>query len=315
MGACRVSFLATLPILLGGLVATAPPAMAADPNPPVRERLAEPIPPVSPWQFEFRPYAWVLYIEGESRLGANKTDIDTNLFEIIDEADELYAFMSYQEARKGRLGLFADVFWSKINVGGSTVKSRNPIAGLKVTIVADADVWFDLAIVEPGMAFELARWNRSPRALKGGYGFTPTTALDVVAGARYWYMKPDIDLSVTATVSIPALGLSRTGGGAISAEKVIDWWDPFVGLRLRHKPTPGQELMLRADVGGFDVGSDITWQLAAGYSFKADFLGLPMTSYLGYRALYIDYEQGSGRRKFGLDTWWHGPVLGAAIRW
>ena len=38
----------------------------------------------------------------------------------------------------------------------------------------------------------------------------------------------------------------------------VDWVDPFVGARLRQLLAPGQNLTLRGDVGGFDVGSDFT---------------------------------------------------------
>ena len=311
----RASLWIALPVLFWGLLASASSIPAADLGPEPRRSLAEPLPSDSRWQLEFRLYAWVLFLAGESRLGANSADIDTNLFQIINKADELYPFMSYQEARKGRFGLILDLFWSKINVGTSTIRSANPIAGLTANLVANADVWQDVAIIESGVAYEFGRWGPRVSSLKDTPPSTSTTALDMVAGVRYWYMKSDIDLSVTGTVNIPALGLTRTGAGAISAKKVVDWWDPFVGLRVRHKPAPGQELMLRGDVGGFGAGSDITVQLAAGYSMDTQLFGMPTTAYFGYRALYIDYEQGNGNRTFGLDMWWHGPVLGATFRW
>ncbi len=271
--------------------------------------------PGSQWELEVRPYAWVLFITGSDTLGANTQDIDTNLFELIEESNEIYALMGYQELRKGRLGIFADVAWAKLNVSTSTVKTANPIAGLNVNVVADADIWFDLAIAEAGVAFEIANWNASAPSLKDHGAFVPATALDFIGGARYWWLKPDVDLNVTAAVNIPALGLTRTAGGRISAQPVFDWWDPFIGFRVRHKPREGQEFFLKGDIGGFGIGSDITWQAATGYSFQTRLLGIPMTSYLGYRALYIDYEQGSGSRTFGLDTLWHGPVLGSKFTW
>ena len=92
----------------------------------------------------------------------------------------------------------------------------------------------------------------------------------------------------------------RTGGGSVSAEKTIDWWDPFVGLRLRHKHAPGHEFTLQGDVGGFGVGSDFTWHVLAAYNFPVEFAGLKFTSYLGYRALSIDYEEESGNRTLAL---------------
>ncbi len=35
----------------------------------------------------------------------------------------------------------------------------------------------------------------------------------------------------------------------------------------------------------------------------------------GYRALYIDYEDGSGANLFKFDFTMHGPLLGFDIRW
>jgi len=169
--------------------------------------------PGSQWELEVRPYAWVLFITGDSTLGANTQDIDTNLFDLVEKSDEIYALMGYQELRKGRLGIFADVAWAKLNVGTSTVKNSKPIAGLNVNVVADADVWFDLAIAEPGVGFEVASWNNGAPSLKDPGAFVSATAFDLIAGARYWWLKPDIDLNVTATVNIPALNLARTAGG------------------------------------------------------------------------------------------------------
>lgn len=300
-----IGCVAAVGIVLAGMTAS----LAAGAN------LDDGLEPSSQWELEVRPYAWVLFITGSDTLGANTLDVDTNLFELVDKSDEIYALMGYQELRYGRIGLFADIAWSKLNVGASTVKTANPIAGLNVNVVADADIWFDLAIAEPGVALEIANWKQGTQFLKDATVFVPTTAFDLIGGARYWWLKPDVDLNVTATVNIPALGLTRMAGGRISAQPVFDWWDPFIGIRVRHEPREGQEFFLKGDIGGFGIGSDITWQAATGYSFETRLLGIPMTSYLGYRALYIDYEQGSGNRTFGLDTLWHGPVVGSKFTW
>ena len=63
---------------------------------------------------------------------------------------------------------------------------------------------------------------------------------------------------------------------------------------------------LRADVGGFGIGSDFTWQGQAdvGYRFSKLFqLGL------GYRFIGIDYENGEGSDRFKYDVDTYGPVL------
>ena len=281
----------------------------------VQSKASETLAPSNQWEFQFMPYAWVLFLQGETGLGANSKDFNTNLFEVVDKADELYAFMSYQEMRKGRLTLFADVFWNRIKIKDSGFRSFNPVAGLNLNIVAEGKAWLDLAIIEPGVAYEIGSWGGSHASLKDEGAFAPTTTLDILGGVRYWYLRPDIDLNVTATVNIPALGLSRTGAGSVSAAKTVDWFDPFIGMRLRHQLAPGQEIMLRGDIGGFDIGSDFTWQAQAGYSFDTTLFGRDMMAYLGYRALYIDYEEGNGSRKFGLELLSHGPTMGVTFKW
>jgi hypothetical protein len=69
---------------------------------------------------------------------------------------------------------------------------------------------------------------------------------------------------------------------------------------------------LRGDIGGFGIGSDITWNLVGMVDFKPwKHVGL----FGGYRALYQDYSTGSGSNKFKFDATMHGPLLGLNITW
>ena len=53
--------------------------------------------------------------------------------------------------------------------------------------------------------------------------------------------------------------------------------------------------MFRADVGGFDAGSQFSWNVLGAYSFTfAVRNGVTLSGLLGYRALSVDYEKGSG---------------------
>lgn len=84
------------------------------------------------------------------------------------------------------------------------------------------------------------------------------------------------------------------------------WVDPIIVARFK---TPGHKKLsgiLRTDIGGFGIGSDFTWQVQADaiYQFSPLFsLGL------GYRALGVNYEKGSGQDRFlyNIDTF--GPVI------
>ena len=68
----------------------------------------------------------------------------------------------------------------------------------------------------------------------------------------------------------------------------------------------------RGDIGGFGVGSDFAWQGLAAVNWQpfkyVSFIG-------GYRALYQDYEEGSGLDYFRYDVTIHGPVVGLNFRW
>jgi hypothetical protein len=109
-------------------------------------------------------------------------------------------------------------------------------------------------------------------------------------------------------------GLSLSGSRAVARSGGVDWVDPLVGLRLRHQLAPGQELVLRGDIGGFDVGSQFTWNVLAAYSWRiGTHHGATYSGILGYRALGVDYEQGSGVNRFEYDVTQHGPIVGLAV--
>ena len=60
---------------------------------------------------------------------------------------------------------------------------------------------------------------------------------------------------------------------------------------------PGQNVTLRGDVGGFDVGSEFSWQVIATHDFQLCVTErYTIDGYLGYRALSVDYSEGSGAK-------------------
>ena len=78
---------------------------------------------------------------------------------------------------------------------------------------------------------------------------------------------------------------------------------------------PGQELMVRADVGGFDAGSMFSWNVIAAYNFNIYVSnGVTYAGMLGYRALSVNYDQGTGLKKYDFDAVLHGPVMGITVK-
>jgi hypothetical protein len=121
---------------------------------------------------------------------------------------------------------------------------------------------------------------------------------------------PGGEQTIARTVQIEvsrALAIARSGD--------LEWVDPFIGGRIRHQFGDDKEINLEADVGGFGVGSDFSWQVVATYGFDVKCLGTPLHTVIGYRALAVDYSENGRFGKNGLDFVEHGPVMGVKIRW
>jgi len=123
-----------------------------------------------------------------------------------------------------------------------------------------------------------------------------THNIDFIAGLRYTKME--------TTISIP--------GGPTLADGDKDWLDPIIGARWMWQFADGWSLITRGDIGGFGVGSDFAWQALG----LVEWQPWKYASILaGYRALYMDYEDGRGRDYFKFDATVHGPVIGINFKW
>ena len=68
--------------------------------------------------------------------------------------------------------------------------------------------------------------------------------------------------------------------------------------------------ILDGDIGGFGVGSDITYNPIGTVGWDMTVFGNDATLHAGYRVLYQDYEDGSGADRFAYDVTTHGPMIG-----
>lgn len=291
----RTSFcFLSLTTLFGAGIAGAadlPPA-AAPQRPPVM---------TSAWTFRFTPYGWLTALNGNQTVRGRTVKVDASFVDVVDatlgQGGTLIGLMADMEARNGRFALFGDVVWSKIGVDRSGARTRSASPEIAGSVGAAADVKFSMAIIEAGAAYEVAR--------VGPVGF------DVLAGARYWHQRANLSFDLATTVDIGDLSFGRNV--AIARSGAVDWLDGFVGGRARVAVAPGQELFLRADLGG--GGSKFSWQGIAAYGFDfAEKNGVTYSGVIGYRALYVDYAEGEGRRRYAFDMLQHGPVIGLSLR-
>jgi hypothetical protein len=130
-------------------------------------------------------------------------------------------------------------------------------------------------IVEPTVSYRLNSW------------------LEPLAGVRYDRAGADAD---------GPLGHSH----AVTQ----GWVDPIVGAHLRAQVSETVSIDFRGDVGGFSIGSKLTWQAFPYVTWRvAKILSLQA----GYRVLSIDYESGSGTERVKFDVIELGPQLGVTF--
>lgn len=303
MGCCKL--LAGLAAATGIVLAGAGAAIAADLGPYKSEPLAEPAPLPSQWQFNFTPYGWLMGIDGDVTVRGHTVDVNESFIDLVEDSDSLIALMGFFEARRGRFSLFSDLVWADLTFSGNIQRQANPIANLNVLASANAKLDYELTIIQTGASYEIARWSRNGAS----------TALDLMASARYWNQSVDVSVNVTGNVDLGTIGFQRSGSRAIAKSGDLDWVDPVIGGRLRHQTASGSEITLTGDVGGFGAGSDFSWQAVATYGFDVSLFGTPVHTVVGYRAIGVDYSESGPFGQNGIDAVLHGPVIGAKFRW
>lgn len=255
----------------------------------------------SPWTFAFTTYGWLPWISGDLTIKGRSFDVDISAGQVIDALDwsGIPAWFSYAEARNGRVTLFNDIAYSKL-AGSENFAKSGPAGALTLTGNVAAD--YEQAIVEFGGAYEVWATKHTDAG---------PSAFDILAGGRYWHQSATVSADVSASLD----GLVVEPGRVVAKSGSVDWVDPFIGARLRQHLVPGQSLTLRGDVGGFDIGSEFSWQVIATYDFRLCVSDrYTIDGYLGYRALSVEYSQGSGTNRYEFDAVLQGPVMGATLR-
>jgi len=136
---------------------------------------------------------------------------------------------------------------------------------------------------------DVDQWNVEPSA-----SFRVSDRLETIVGARHTSLSTEIR---------GPFGRSPSG--------TVDWWDPIIGARLMLPMGEAWTFNLRGDVGGFGVGSDFAWQVFPYVSWQ---FGERASMQAGYRAISVDYDDGSGLSEFEYDVVTQGVQLGVTFR-
>lgn len=186
----------------------------------------------SDWSFALSPYAWTPGITSSVETAWGTVEVDQSSREVLSQLD--FAFMGLFEARNGRWGLIADLFYTDLSESRAT-----PLGAL----------------------FSRARIDTEAKALSGYVTYRvhedDRVAVDLMAGFRV--NAVDLDLSLSpGLLQSQRFGMSQT------------WVDPLIGSRARFAITEQWFATALVDVGGTGGGSDLTWQAFASLGYQID---------------------------------------------
>lgn len=296
------ALLVVLAITIGGTVSPNTAAgQAARSSPAGEAALSDP----EPWRINAALYGWAINVSGNVTVRNQTLDTNASTIDLLQKSDSLAGLMGYFEANKGSVGFYSDLVFTKLGFGAGQTRYRNPLPGLQVSATANAALTYQLFVVEMGGLVELHRWPGSDSSF---------TAIDGILGFRYWNNQVAASFDANINIDYSPLHIQRSFGIATARSDVVQWVDPVLGLRLRHRFTPNQEVFVRGDVGGFGLGSQFAWQAVGAYSYAWQFSGYQIAAVIGFRALGVNYSSGSGTDTFGINEVLYGPIIGASFR-
>jgi hypothetical protein len=248
------------------------PATAAPATNSASMDAVQPATDADAWQFGVSVPLWAAGITGTGTVKGHQQNVDITFNELREHLDTSLALGV--SARKGRLGFFGDVGYMKFSANGSLPGGGVAATGLKF-VLADAGVSYQL--VKAG--------EEHPFFLEG------------TLGLRYWYADSFIKLKDAGNVVL------------FDRSSTKDLEDPVIGLRASQFLTSKLHLDLAGDIGGFgmsDSQAKLDWSATGALTY--DFTSWFSLS-AGYKAVGLDYSNGSGANKNGVNLVFSGALV------
>ncbi len=190
-------------------------------------------------------------------------------------ASEIFSYlkiggMLYAEVHNDKLAFTSDLFYANLSQDASSKNNIvNGTANLKQFL-----------------------WE-----LEGLYRLNPW--LEVGVGARINNITAEVNINYN-----PPLGGASVPG---NQQRTNTWVDPLIVTRLKTVIHDKWLLQLRADMGGFGIGSQFAWQLQPDIFFRASKL---LELGIGYRVISMNYyNTKSGSDYFLYDMEEYGPQI------
>jgi hypothetical protein len=235
---------------------------------------------VDRWNHVVVPYLWAVNLKGTNTVGTIEVPLDVSFGDLW--ADLKFAASVHYEAARAGWGFLID--FSYVSVGEEDIQVMEGPGGGTLT----AGYEFNITAIEAA-----GMW----RPLYEGNG-----RFSVLFGGRY--NRQDMELALDAPAPLPE------GGGFDES-----WLDPFVGGQwaVRWGRYGRWGFGIRADGGGFGLGSKFTFNSQTGVEYRFSKL---FSLELAGRYMYVNYESGTE----GTDDFFRykadqsGLVLGAGFR-
>lgn len=225
------------------------------------------------WQQTVFIYGMGAAIDGDAQIGDLKVPVDVSISELFDHLK--FGAMGAYRVENGTWSFTVDATY--MNLGGTSKSEGGRLKG------------------EVGV---------EQTTLMGTVGRRWTDNLEFLVSLAYFDLSNDLKLKL----SLPNIGDSVTRKASVDA----DWIDPLVGLQYNVPFAGNWRFNLRGDIGGFGIGSDLSYQVLTNFRWQAnDTLGVVF----GYRLIGFDYEDGrKGSSKYQrFDLTEQGPLVGMTI--
>jgi hypothetical protein len=236
---------------------------------PLSARAADPASPDS-WKVAGDIYLWGASIGAETVTGGK---VHVGFDTLLDHLD--MAFMGGLGARKGRWTIGVDAIYMDVSgdSSGALTLPDGSVAPSSANLVLKA--W----VVDPNIGYNVVD--------------TGTFTLDLVAGARYLYLKPTLSAQVDGPLETRFRQFSESA----------NVWNGVGGIRGRVHLCPRLFVPFYADAGA--GASKLTWQAFGGLGYSFGWIEVVAA----YR--YIDWNLKDSKVFDDLNL--GGPILGARI--
>jgi len=223
--------------------------------------------PTSDWHFAVSPYLWFPGVHGTIGARGHEASVHASPGDLLSHFR--FGLMGLVDTRYKRIVIPVDMMWIRLGANNAV-----PLTDEALNVKVRGEEF----ILTPKIGYRLVD--------------TEIVKIDALTGFRYWHFGESLRLSTSDT--------------SVKFSSSQNWVDPLVGGRILANLSPKISVSIGGDVGGWNTGSLIDYQIGAllGYRIKP-----AVVLQVGYRYLATDYR--SGGTTINLVT--SGVLFGATI--